>query len=61
MLLSDLGAEVLRVDRPDPGELSAHQDHRKDLLLRGRRSAAIDLKSPQGLEAALDLVAQADV
>jgi len=61
MLLSDLGAEVLRVDRPDPGELSAHQDHRKDLLLRGRRSVAIDLKSPKGLEAALDLVAQADV
>jgi alpha-methylacyl-CoA racemase len=61
MLLSDLGAEVLRIDRPDPGPLAEHQDHRLDLVLRGRRSIAIDLKNPRGLKAALDLIAGADV
>ena len=61
MMLSDLGAEVVRVDRPDPGELSAHQDHRKDLLLRGRRSVAVNLKNPKGVETVLALIDQADV
>jgi alpha-methylacyl-CoA racemase len=61
MMLSDLGAEVVRVDRPEPGELSAHQDHRKDLLLRGRRSVAVDLKNQRGVDVVLELIAQADV
>ena len=61
MLLSDLGAEVVRIDRPEPGELSAHQDHAKDLLLRGRRSVAVNLKDPDGLGVVLDLIDGADV
>lgn len=58
MLLADMGAEVLRVDRPGGGTLSlaAH-----DVLDRGRRSVAVDLKSPAGAEVVLRLVERADV
>jgi alpha-methylacyl-CoA racemase len=56
MVLADLGADVLRVDRPGvppvapPGPVD-----------RGRRSAALDLSAPDGRAAALDLAAAADV
>jgi alpha-methylacyl-CoA racemase len=64
-LLSDMGAEVLRLDRPqaarapDPAEDPIHQPY--DLLSRGRRSAAVDLKHPEGAALALRLVERADV
>lgn len=61
MMLSDLGAEVVRVDRPSQQELGAHQRHEQDLLLRGRRSIAVDLKSKAGAEVALRLADRADV
>lgn len=61
MMLSDLGAEVVRIDRPLAGELGAHQQHDHDLLLRGRRSVAVDLKHESATEAVLRLVEQADV
>jgi len=57
MLLADLGAEVLRIDRPANRDVLA-QSH--DILARGRRSVAIDLKHPQGVEAALQLIDSAD-
>jgi alpha-methylacyl-CoA racemase len=69
-LLSDLGAEVLRVDRPQAvraalaPELAAEEDpiHQPgDLLSRGRRSAAVDLKQPAGVEVVLRLAERADV
>ena len=53
MLLSDLGAEVIRVDRPAGGG-------RKDVLTRGRKSIAVDLKSPKGKEVILKLCESAD-
>lgn len=55
MLLADLGAEVVRVDRRDgpPGS-------RQDFVGRGRRSMVLDLKSPAAIEAALRLVQGAD-
>ncbi len=55
MLLADLGAEVVRLDRQDgpPGS-------RQDFVGRGRRSVALDLKSPAAVEAALRLVEGAD-
>jgi alpha-methylacyl-CoA racemase len=58
MILADLGADVIRVDRPGGQALTggAH-----DLLNRGRPSVAIDLKHPDGVATVLDLVERADV
>jgi alpha-methylacyl-CoA racemase len=61
MLLSDLGAEVVRIDRPGPpdrGVLAA--DPRLDLLQRGRRSVAVNLKHARGAETVLRLAERAD-
>jgi alpha-methylacyl-CoA racemase len=60
MLLADLGADVLLVDRPtDPG-LGFERERRSDVMLRGRRSVTLDLKSPAGAAAALELAERAD-
>ena len=57
MMLSDLGAEVIRVDR-----LSATgTGHRANVLNRGRKSIAIDLKNTRGVETTLRLIEQTDV
>ena len=61
MLLADMGAEVLRVDRPAAADIGVPSDPRFQLLNRGRRSIAIDLKSAAGVGIARDLVAGADV
>jgi alpha-methylacyl-CoA racemase len=58
MILADLGADVIRIDRPG-GQALTGGPH--DLLNRGRPSVALDLKHPDGVAAALDLVAGADV
>ena len=57
MMLSDLGAEVIRVDR------LSHKGtgHRANVLYRGRKSIAVDLKNPSGVETTLRLIEQADV
>jgi alpha-methylacyl-CoA racemase len=60
MLLADLGADVLRIDRPGPAELGLDIPRELDLPLRGRRSVAIDLKSPAGAAAARRLIGRAD-
>lgn len=60
MLLSDMGAEVLRVDRIEAAGNGAAMDPRFDLFNRGRRSIAADLKSPAGAAAVLRLIGQAD-
>jgi alpha-methylacyl-CoA racemase len=60
MMLADMGADILRIDRAqncmggDPANPPA------DVLNRGRRSVGIDLKHPDGIEALLQLVEQAD-
>ncbi|MGC4109976.1 MAG: CaiB/BaiF CoA-transferase family protein [Nocardioides sp.] len=58
MILADLGADVIRIDRPGGQPLTggAH-----DLLNRGRPSVALDLKHPDGVATVLDLVERADV
>jgi alpha-methylacyl-CoA racemase len=58
MLLADLGADVLRIDRPGGGMFGLGD---KDVLNRGRPSVALDLKRPEAIEAVLDLVERADV
>jgi len=61
MMLADMGAEVIRVDRPPkqaaPG---VARDGNRDVLQRGRRNVALDLKHPDGVATVLDLVEQAD-
>lgn len=63
MVLSDLGADVIRIDRvtdvgrePEPGI----ETMTAGILTRGRRSLAIDLKHPRGVETALKLVRTSD-
>lgn len=60
MMLADLGADVVRVDRPGGGGLTLVPPE-KDLLGRGRPSVALDLKSPRGVETVLSLVEKADI
>ena len=60
MLLADLGAEVVRVDRMAGGML-ASQGGATDVLGRGRRSIALDLKKPGGVETVLDMAEHSDV
>jgi alpha-methylacyl-CoA racemase len=60
MMLSDMGADVLLVDRPgDPG-LGLGRSRWFDVMMRGRRSVTLDLKSKDGVAAALELAAKAD-
>jgi len=61
MLLADLGADVVRIDRPEPSGLGLAMDPQHDVNARGRRSVALDLKSPAGVQAALRLIDHADV
>ncbi len=67
MLLADMGADVLRVDRtgtvlPEGGAgRSAEGTIPADVLNRGKRSVAADLKNPTGVETVLRLAARADV
>lgn len=56
MILGDLGADVVRVERP-----AKAPDPIRDAMLRSRRSVAADLKSPEGRQFVLDLIAKADV
>lgn len=57
MLLADLGADLIRVDRPGGNPLAGGPH---DFLTRGRPSVALDLKHPEGRRAVLSLVAAAD-
>jgi alpha-methylacyl-CoA racemase len=55
MLLSDLGADVVRIDRKGAGRGSP-----ADITARGRRSVALDLKNPAAIETCLKLMEEAD-
>jgi alpha-methylacyl-CoA racemase len=61
MLLADLGAEVIRIDRPAGHDGGAPVASKFDLLNRSRRSVQMDLKKPEAVAAVLRMVAQADV
>ena len=60
MMLADMGAEVIRVERAQSVKGEAPATAHWDTLLRGRKNIAIDLKNPQGVEALLQLVEKAD-
>ncbi|MDA1369784.1 MAG: CaiB/BaiF CoA-transferase family protein [Proteobacteria bacterium] len=57
MMLSDMGAEVIRIDRLN----LKGSGHRANVLNRGRKSIALDLKTPAGVATCLRLIDQADV
>ncbi|WP_284225141.1 CaiB/BaiF CoA transferase family protein [Mycobacterium antarcticum] len=59
MILGDLGADVVRIERPGKG--GAVPVGTRDSMLRNRRSVAADLKSDEGRELVLRLIAKADV
>ena len=60
MLLADLGAQVLRIERVAPSGLGIARPPRFDLLQRGKRALRIDLKQPAGAALALALSARSD-
>lgn len=60
MMLSDMGAEVVRIDRTEPADLGTPTDPKFNLLNRGRRSIALDLKKAEDLKVAKALIARAD-
>ncbi|WDO04994.1 CoA transferase [Streptomyces murinus] len=59
MLLADLGADVVRVDRPGGPGLGVDPAH--DITNRNKRSIVVDLKSPDGAAHVLDLAERADI
>jgi len=60
MMLADMGAEVVRVERANAVNGPAPDSPHYDVLLRGRRNLAIDLKHADGVATLLDLIASAD-
>lgn len=61
MLLADLGATVLRIDRAEAADLGVKRPAKYNLLLRNRQCATLDLKQPAAVAQVLDLVENADV
>ena len=60
MLLADMGADVLRIDRAADAALGISLDAKYSLLSRGRKSVAMDLKRREGVDAAMKLIEKAD-
>ena len=60
LMLADMGAEVIRVDRAQAARPGSDAAPVKDTMLRGRRNVAVNLKHPDGAAAVLRLVASAD-
>ena len=61
MMLADMGADVLLVDREQDSRLGFGRERWYDIMMRGRRSVTLDLKSPQSVQAAIALASKADV
>ena len=60
MMLADMGAEVIRIDRTQASDESPPLDYDKNILNRNRRSVALDLKNPAAVDVILDLCKDAD-
>src|SRR6516225_1951536 len=60
MLLSDMGADVVRIDRLADAGLGVQVQTKYGLLNRGRRSVALDLKRPEATDTVLRMVVKAD-
>jgi len=60
MMLADMGADVLLVDRAGSADLGLNRERWYDAMMRGRRSVTLDMKSKDGARAALELIGKAD-
>ena len=60
MMLSDMGADVIRVDRPSAIDLGVDMPRQFNVLNRGRRSIVLDLKTPEGVVAAKRIAGNCD-
>jgi alpha-methylacyl-CoA racemase len=60
MLLADMGADVLVIDRPANTDLGLKRERWYDVTMRGKRSVTLDLKKKESAQAALQLLARAD-
>jgi alpha-methylacyl-CoA racemase len=60
MMLADAGADIIRIDRFERAIYPPHTEAHVDLMNRGRRSVAVDLKHPEGVAAVLQLIDAAD-
>jgi len=60
MMLADAGADIIRIDRAERAIYPPHSEAHVDLMNRGRRSVAVDLKHPEGVSLLLQLVERAD-
>ncbi|SAK96113.1 Alpha-methylacyl-CoA racemase [Caballeronia hypogeia] len=61
MLLSDMGADVIRIDRKHASESGLPVERRFEVMFRGRRSLALDLKKPEAVDVVKRLLRDADV
>ena len=61
MLLADMGADVLVIDRPAAADLGLKRARRQDVMMRGKRSVTLDLKKEASRDIALELIERADV
>lgn len=61
MLMADMGAEVIRIDRKHASESGLPVDRRFDVMFRGRRSLALDLKKPEAVEVIKRMASKSDV
>ena len=61
MLFSDMGAEVIRIDRKHAGESGLPVARKLEVMFPARRSVAMDLKQPAAVEAVRRMAAEADV
>ena len=61
MMLADMGADVVRIDRSGSAGLGFQMDNRFDMTSRGHRSVSLDLRCSQGVEVALKLIESADI
>ncbi len=60
MMLADMGADVLVIDRAGGSDLGLNRERWYDTMMRGRRSVTLDMKSKHGAGAALELIGRAD-
>jgi alpha-methylacyl-CoA racemase len=60
MLLADMGADVLVIDRPGATDLGLNRERWYDVMMRGKRSVTLDLKNAGAAEVALSLISKTD-